>query len=88
MRTAAPAEADRRRVPRASRRAKVMWAVWMSGGGIASAVIVYLLTDSLGWALVALLASGVVLNMLAQIVVQPFRAVSATGRRAARHARR
>jgi hypothetical protein len=55
-------------------RSKVLWALWMTGGGIATALVVWGLTDSLGWALVALLASGPVLNALGQMVVQPTRA--------------
>jgi hypothetical protein len=52
-------------------RFKVLWAVWMSGGGIATAVIVYVVTGSLGWALLGLLASGILLNVIAQMVTQP-----------------
>jgi hypothetical protein len=59
-----------------STRFKVLWTVWMSGGGIATAAIVYMLTASLGWAIAGLLASGVVLNAIAQIVIQPIKAVS------------
>ena len=57
-------------------RSKVMWAVWMTGGGLAIAALFYVLTGSLGWALVALLGSGVVLNTIAQMVTQPFKAVT------------
>lgn len=55
-------------------RSKVMWAVWMTGGGVAIAVLVDVLTGSLGWAVVALLGSGVVMNTIAQMVTQPFKA--------------
>jgi len=55
-------------------RFKVLWTLWMSVGGIASAVIVYGITGSPGWAVVGLLASGVVLNAIGQVVVQPFEA--------------
>jgi hypothetical protein len=58
-------------------RSKVLWATWMSGGGIAGAVIAYLATGSLGWAIVTLLVSGVVLNAIAQVVTQPFNAAGA-----------
>jgi hypothetical protein len=63
-----------------SRRPKVLWTVWMSGGGIASAAIAYLLTDSVGWAVVTLLASGVVLNAIAQAITQPIKAATGTRR--------
>ncbi len=66
-------------------QSKVLWAVWMTGGGIACFVIVYLLTESLGWAIVALLVSGVVLNAIGQAVVQPFNAARGTRPRAAPH---
>jgi hypothetical protein len=62
-----------------STRFKVLWAVWMSGGGIATAVVVYMVTGSLGWATIGLLASGVVLNAIGQMVTQPIKA--ATGER-------
>jgi hypothetical protein len=52
----------------------------MTGGGIAIALVVWALTDSVGWAVLALLASGPVLNAVAQIVVQPTRAARATRR--------
>lgn len=68
-----------------STRSKVLWTVWMSGGGIATAVIVYALTDSLGWAVVGLLASGVVLNAIGQMVTQPIEAVSARRRDPSQH---
>ena len=47
---------------------KVAWTLWMTGGGITITVLVYLVSDSLGWAVVGLLASGVVLNAIAQVV--------------------
>jgi uncharacterized protein (DUF697 family) len=62
-------------------RSKVLWAVWMTGGGIVAAAIVYALTNSVGWAVVGLLASGVVLNAIAQMVTQPVRAVTASRHR-------
>jgi hypothetical protein len=58
-------------------RSKVLWALWMSGGGIAIAAATYGLTGSVGWAILALLASGVVLNAIAQMVIQPITAASA-----------
>ncbi|HEY5985639.1 MAG TPA: hypothetical protein VIV12_04540 [Streptosporangiaceae bacterium] len=61
-------------------RFKVLWVVWMSGG-IATAVIVYVVTGSLGWALLGLLASGIFLNAIAQMVIQPVKAVRATRHR-------
>lgn len=73
---------EEKRATRRSTRFKVLWAVWMSGGGIATFVIVYLLTGGIVWALLGLLASGIVLNAIAQIIIQPFGAVSGTGRHA------
>ena len=43
-----------------------------------TSAVVYAITASVGWALVGLLASGVVLNAVGQMVVQPMKAVSAT----------
>ena len=63
-----------------SRGSKVMWALWMGGGGLAAAAIVYLRTDSLGWAAVTLLASGIVLNAIAQLILQPIKAVTGSRR--------
>jgi ABC-type Fe3+-siderophore transport system permease subunit len=60
------------------RTSRILWGVWMTGGGIATAVIVYLRTDSAGWALVGLLLSGVVLNAVGQAIVQPINAVRRT----------
>ncbi len=60
---------------RASTRSKVLWASWMAGGGLTASLIVWLLTDSVVWALVALLASGPVLNAVGQMFVQPAQAV-------------
>jgi hypothetical protein len=51
-------------------RFKVLWAVWMSGGGIATTVIVYVVTGSLSWALLGLVASGILLIVIAQVVIQ------------------
>jgi hypothetical protein len=48
----------------------------MAGGGIVIAAVVYLVTGSIGWALVGLLASGVVLNTIAQMIIQPTKAVA------------
>jgi hypothetical protein len=62
-------------------RFKVLWAVWMTGGGIVAAAIVYALTGSFGWALIGLVASGVVLNAIAQVVTQPSKAVAASRHR-------
>jgi hypothetical protein len=45
---------------------KMWWTLWMSLGGAATAASVYALTGSPGWAIVALLGSGIVLNSLAQ----------------------
>ena len=59
-----------------STRFKVLWAVWMSAGGIAIAATVFVVTGSLGWALVGVAASGIVLNTIARVVIQPVTAVS------------
>lgn len=56
-------------------RCKVLWAIWMTAGGVLTAVVVYVLTSSLAWALVGLLGSGVVLNAIGQIVTQPVNAI-------------
>ena len=48
----------------------------MGGGGLATAAIVLATTGSIGWAVLGLLASGVVLNAIAQIVTQPFKAAT------------
>jgi uncharacterized protein (DUF697 family) len=61
-----------------STRFKVLWTVWMAGGGLVTAVVVYAITASVGWAVVGLLVSGVVLNAVGQVVVQPTKAVSGT----------
>ena len=58
-----------------SARFKVLWTVWMVGGGLVTAAVVYANTASLGWALVGLLVSGVVLNAVGQAVIQPMKAV-------------
>jgi hypothetical protein len=52
-----------------STRFKVLWTLWMSGGGIATAAVILVVTGSLGWALVGLAASGIVLNTIAQVVI-------------------
>jgi hypothetical protein len=59
-------------------RSKVLWTLWMTGGGIAASVIVYGFTGSVGWAIVGLLASGVVLNAVAQLITQPAKAAGWT----------
>jgi hypothetical protein len=67
---------------RHSTRFKVLWTIWMSGGGLTTGIVVYILTGSLGWAIVGLLASGVVLNAIAQMLTQP---ISAMTKGSARH---
>jgi hypothetical protein len=52
----------------------------MTGGGVAISLVVWLLTGSAIWALVALLASGPLLNAIAQLVIQPARAVRGAAR--------
>jgi len=61
-----------------STRFKVLWTVWMAGGGLVTWAVVYAFTGSVGWAVVALLASGVVLNAVGQAVIQPMNAKSRT----------
>ena len=51
----------------------------MAGGGLATAAVVYAITASVGWAVVGLLASGIVLNAIAQVIVQPMKAVKRNG---------
>jgi hypothetical protein len=51
---------------RRSARCKVLWTVWMAGGGLATTVVVYAITANLAWAVVGLLVSGVVLNAVGQ----------------------
>jgi hypothetical protein len=63
-----------------STRSQVMWTAWMAGGGIVIAAVVYLVTGSIGWALVGLLASGVVLNTIAQMIIQPAKAMAKSRR--------
>lgn len=53
---------------------KLLWTVWMAGGGVAAGVVTWLATASVLWTIVAVLGSGVVLNALGQMVVQPVRA--------------
>ena len=43
----------------------VRWSLWMTLIGAVAAVTVYGVTASVGWALVALVASGMVLNAVA-----------------------
>ena len=50
----------------------------MAGGGLATAAVVYAITASLGWAVVGLVVSGVVLNAVGQVVVQPMKAARGT----------
>lgn len=57
-----------------NRRFNVFWTAWMGGGGVAAMIIVHAVTGSVGWAVVALLASGPVLNAVAQTVVRPIEA--------------
>ena len=52
----------------------------MAGGGLAISTVVWYLTGSVGWAVVALLASGPVLNAVGQMIVQPARAIRSVPR--------
>ena len=56
-------------------RYKVLWTMWMTGGGIALAALTYVRTDSVAWTIAALLASSIVLNAIGQAVTQPMHAV-------------
>jgi hypothetical protein len=67
-------------------RFKVLWTLWMAGGGIAATVLAYRATGNWGWAILALLASGVVLNFIGQLVVQPLMATRARHHRGGRRA--
>ena len=44
---------------------KMWWAIWMTLGGFAVGAVVLVLTSSLWWALVGMLAAGVVFNAIA-----------------------
>lgn len=59
-----------------SRRFVVLWTIWMVVGGLAIALIVYVFTGSVVWAVVGLLASSVVLNMIGQMVTRPVDAIT------------
>ncbi len=41
---------------------RLRWTLWMTALGLTSAVVAYLITDSLWWALGAALVSGMVVN--------------------------
>lgn len=56
------------------KRFKVLWTVWMAGGGVTAGVVALLVTGSWVWTVVAVLASGVLLNAIGQMIVQPVRA--------------
>lgn len=47
---------------------RMRWSLWMTAAGVTTAIVVFLATDSIGWAIVGLLGSGVVLNAIAQSV--------------------
>ena len=68
-------------------RSKMLWAAWMGGGGLVIGGVVYAMTRSVGWAVVALLAAGPVLNTVAQMVTQPIKAARGTSRVAVRPTR-
>ncbi len=59
---------------------KILWTIWMVGGGLAAAVIAYAVTGDWRWTVGALLASGVILNTIGQIVTQPVKSVAASRR--------
>jgi ABC-type Fe3+-siderophore transport system permease subunit len=67
-------------------RFKVLWTLWMTGGGLVTAAVVYAITASFGWAIVGLLVSGVALNAIAQAVVQPMKAARGTRHEKGKHA--
>lgn len=58
-----------------STRFKLVWAIWMTVGGVLVATLVLMTTDSWRWALVALLATGMVLNAIGSSARQPPRHV-------------
>jgi hypothetical protein len=62
---------------------RMRWSLWMTASGVATALVVYLLTGSIGWAFVGLLGSGFVLNAIAEAVAN-----GRTGKGARRHASR
>ncbi len=47
-------------------RFKARWTLWMIVFGLLTAAIVYAVTGSVGWSIVGLLGSGIVLNAVAQ----------------------
>lgn len=71
-----------------STRSKVMWTLWMTGAGLTAAVVVLLATGSIWWAVLALIASGPVLNLIAQLLVQPAGAIRGSQRPANRDTHR
>jgi hypothetical protein len=48
----------------------------MVAGGIAATAVTYLVTGNWAWAFLALLASGIILNAIAQFVVHPVAAAT------------
>jgi hypothetical protein len=68
-----------------STRFKLLWTLWMTGGGIATGVVVYAITHSIGWTIVGVLACGVVSNAIGQALVQPVKAVRGVRRDADQH---
>jgi hypothetical protein len=56
---------------------RMRWTLSMTAVGLATALIVYVLTASVVWAVVGLLASGFVLNLFAEAVTN-----RASGKRA------
>jgi hypothetical protein len=53
---------------------KILWTLWMAGGGLVVGVLVYMATTSIVWTVVAVFGSGVVLNAIGQMVTQPVKA--------------
>ena len=58
-----------------SSRSRLLWTPWMGLGGVAIAATVYGILSSIGWAVIALVLSGPVLNAIGQAIAQPIRAV-------------
>lgn len=60
---------------RESVRSRILWTIWMAGGGLVTAAVVYAMTGSLGWAVIGLVVSGIALNAIGQAVAQPMKAI-------------
>ena len=60
-------------------RSRLLWTVWMAGGGVTAGVVAWLVTASWLWTVIVVLASGPVLNTIGQMLMQPVRAARGHG---------